>query len=145
MSLALELQARGHEPVIATMENYREKVANAGFSFAPVRPDFPHPKEQDPEMIEKILQPMTGAKFLVEEIIHAALRDSYFDLLRIVDVPICLSLIRGACRSTGRIQDRYPLDFYSAGSALVLLLLMIRQPRLSGTGQIICTYSVHAS
>jgi rhamnosyltransferase subunit B len=85
MSLALELQARGHEPVIATMENYREKVANAGFSFAPVRPDFPHPKEQDPEMIEKILQPMTGAKFLVEEIIHAALRDSYFDLLNIVD------------------------------------------------------------
>jgi len=85
MSLALELQARGHEPVIATMENYREKIENAGLSFAPVRPDFPHPKEQDPELIEKILQPMTGAKFLVEEIIHAALRDSYFDLLRIVE------------------------------------------------------------
>ena len=85
MSLAMELQTRGHEPVIATMENYREKIENAGLSFAPVRPDFPHPKEQDPELIEKILQPMTGAKFLVEEIIHAALRESYFDLLRIVE------------------------------------------------------------
>ena len=30
MALALELQARGHEPVMATMEFYREKITGAG-------------------------------------------------------------------------------------------------------------------
>src|SRR6478672_3874624 len=59
MSLAMELQSRGHEPVIATMEHYREKIEGAGLSFAPVRPNFQHPKEQDPELIAKILNPKT--------------------------------------------------------------------------------------
>ena len=34
MALALELQSRGHDPVIATMNYYREKVQNAGLTFA---------------------------------------------------------------------------------------------------------------
>jgi len=55
MALALELQSRGHEPVIATMNYYREKVQNAGLSFASVRPDFAQPKDQDPELINRLL------------------------------------------------------------------------------------------
>ena len=84
MSLAMELQSRGHEPVIATMEHYREKIEGAGLSFAPVRPNFQHPKEQDPELIAKILNPKTGARYLTEEIIYRALPDSYLDLLEVV-------------------------------------------------------------
>ena len=34
MAIALELQRRGHTPVIATMEGYREKIEDAGL---PVR------------------------------------------------------------------------------------------------------------
>lgn len=81
MALGLELRARGHVPVIATMEIYREKVEAAGLEFAPVRPNFPQPKEQDREVIDKIMEPRTGPRFLMEEIVFPAVRDSYEDLL----------------------------------------------------------------
>jgi UDP:flavonoid glycosyltransferase YjiC (YdhE family) len=47
MAIALELQARGHVPVLATMEFYREKIEDAGLEFFPVRPNIPQPKEQE--------------------------------------------------------------------------------------------------
>jgi MGT family glycosyltransferase len=83
MSLAMELQSRGHEPVIATMEYYREKIQKAGLSFVPVRPNIPQPKEQAQELIDKIMNPMTGPRYLTEEVIFPAIRDSYFDLLEV--------------------------------------------------------------
>jgi rhamnosyltransferase subunit B len=85
MAIAMELQRRGHKPVIATMPIYREKLEGAGLEFAPVRPDVPQPREQDREFIEKLMQPMTGPRFLIEEVIFAAVRDSYADLLQAVD------------------------------------------------------------
>jgi rhamnosyltransferase subunit B len=84
MAIALELQRRGHAPCIATMEIYREKVASAGVEFAAARPDFPQPKQQDQEIIEKIMEPKTGPRFLIEECVFPAVRDSYADLLKIV-------------------------------------------------------------
>ena len=80
----MELQRRGHVPVIATMEIYREKIEGAGLEFAPVRPNIPQPKEQDPELIEKIMEPKTGPRFLTEGLIFPAVRDSYADLLKAV-------------------------------------------------------------
>ena len=84
MALAMELQQRGHTPVIATMEIYREKIEGADLEFVPVRPDIPQPKEQDGELIEKIMQPKTGPRFLMEELVFPAVRDSYADLLKAV-------------------------------------------------------------
>jgi rhamnosyltransferase subunit B len=84
MAIALELQSRGHEPVVATMEIYREKIKGAGLEFFPVRPDIPEPKDQDSDLIEKIMEPKTGSRFLVEEVIFPAVRDSYEDLLAAV-------------------------------------------------------------
>ena len=81
MSMALELLARGHEPVIATMEYYREKIEGAGLSFAPVRPNLAPPKDQEEELINKIMDPKSGPKFLTEEVIFSAIRESYSDLL----------------------------------------------------------------
>lgn len=85
MAVALELRRRGHTPVIATMEIYREKVETAGLEFAPVRPNIPQPKEQDQELIDKIMEPRTGPRFLMEELVFPAVRDSYQDLLVAVD------------------------------------------------------------
>ena len=82
MSIAFELQARGHDPVIATMEAYREKILGAGLSFAAVRPDIPAPGEQGDELISRIMQPLSGPKFLMEEVIFPAIRDAYGDLTR---------------------------------------------------------------
>jgi rhamnosyltransferase subunit B len=85
MAIAMELQRRGHVPVIATMEIYREKIEGAGLEFVPVRPNIPQPKEQDPELIRKIMEPRTGPRFLMEEVVYPAVRDSYADLLGAVE------------------------------------------------------------
>lgn len=84
MAIAMELQSRGHTPVVATMEIYREKIEGAGLEFFPVRPNIPQPKEQDAELIGKIMEPKTGARFLTEELIFPAVRDSYDDLVQAV-------------------------------------------------------------
>jgi len=81
MAIAMELKRRGHKPVIATMDVYREKVEGIGVEFVPVRPHIAQPKEQDPELIEKIMEPMTGPRFLTEEVVFPAVRESYADLL----------------------------------------------------------------
>ncbi|MGH9880207.1 MAG: glycosyltransferase, partial [Pyrinomonadaceae bacterium] len=47
MAIAMELQARGHDPVIATSGLYQEKIEGAGLKFFPVRPNLPPPQEQD--------------------------------------------------------------------------------------------------
>jgi len=85
MAIALELQRRGHMPVIATMPGYRESIEAAGFSFAPIRPDVPFPKEQTSELVEKIMEPKTGPRFLTEGLIFPAVRDSYADLFKVVE------------------------------------------------------------
>jgi rhamnosyltransferase subunit B len=84
IAIAMELQRRGHAPVIATMEIYRAKIEGAGLEFAPVRPDIPQPSEQDEELIKKIMEPKTGPRFLTEGLIFPAVRESYEDLLKIV-------------------------------------------------------------
>ena len=85
LALGLELHRRGHAAVIATMEIYREKVENAGLEFAPVRPNIAQPKEQDEELIEKIMEPWTGPRFLMEEVVFPAVRDAYQDLLAAIE------------------------------------------------------------
>src|SRR5690349_1733530 len=84
MAIATELQSRGHEPVIATSDLYREKIEGAGLPFYPVRPNLPPPGDQAAELIERIMEPKTGGRFLTEEIIFPAVRDSYEDLLAAV-------------------------------------------------------------
>lgn len=84
MALAMELQSRAYVPVIATMEIYREKIEGAGLEFFPIRPNIPQPKDQDSDLMEKIMEPKTGARFLTEELIFPAVRDSYADLLQAV-------------------------------------------------------------
>ena len=41
VAIALELKARGHTPVFATSEVYREKMDMLGLEFHPIRPDLP--------------------------------------------------------------------------------------------------------
>ena len=84
MAIAMELRSRGHVAVIATMEVYREKIEDAGLEFAPVRPNIPQPQAQESDLIDKIMEPKTGSRFLTEELIFPAVRDSYDDLLAAV-------------------------------------------------------------
>jgi rhamnosyltransferase subunit B len=85
MAIASELRARGHRPVIATSELYREKLQAAGFDFVPVRPHIPPPQEQDVAMMEKVMNPKSGSGFLLNEMLFPFVRDGYEDLLRAID------------------------------------------------------------
>ena len=84
MAIAMELQARGHKPVIATSALYREKIEGVGLRFAPVRPNLPPPQEQDQELMNRVMEPKAGPKYLMEELIFPHVRDGYADLLAVV-------------------------------------------------------------
>jgi len=85
MAIALELRARGQLPVIATSGLYREKIEGAGLAFAPLRPDLPPPREQDQEMMDRIMEPKSGPKYLMEELIFPYVREGYADLMQAVE------------------------------------------------------------
>ena len=85
MAIAMELRARGHQPVIVTSELYREKLQTAGLDFVPSRPHIPSPQEQDPVMLEKILNPKSGTAYLLNELLFPFVRDGYEDLLPAVE------------------------------------------------------------
>ena len=84
MAIAFELRRRGHNPVIATSELYREKMLASNFEFIPVSPHIPPPEAQDAEMMEKVMHPRRGSEFLLHEMLFPFLRDAYRDLLEAV-------------------------------------------------------------
>ena len=84
MAIATELQQRGHHPVIATSELYREKIRSAALEFVPVSPHIPPPQDQDSETMEKVMDPRRGSGFLLHDLLFPFLRGSYEDLLQAV-------------------------------------------------------------
>jgi MGT family glycosyltransferase len=85
MAIAAELRARGHQPVVATCESYREKMESAGFEFAPVRPNVPPPQEQDQVMMDRVMHPRSGSGYLLNEMLFPFVREGYEDLLKAVE------------------------------------------------------------
>ena len=81
VAIALELKARGHAPVIATSEVYREKMDALSINFHSVRP--PMPSLDDPEevgkVIEGVMDPRVGGEKVMEMLLPY-LRDIYEDL-----------------------------------------------------------------
>jgi rhamnosyltransferase subunit B len=68
IAIALELKARGHSPVIATSEVYREKMDALGLEFHPVRPDIPsydNPEELS-RLSEELIEPRGGTEKVIE-------------------------------------------------------------------------------
>ena len=81
IAIALELKARGHRPLIATSEVYREKMEAAGIEFHPVRPDVPS-YDHTPELqalVERLIDQKQGPA-AIGDLILPHLRDIYADL-----------------------------------------------------------------
>jgi UDP:flavonoid glycosyltransferase YjiC (YdhE family) len=81
VAIALELKARGHQPVIATSEIYREKMETVGLEFFPVRPDMP--SVDQPDEMARLLEDAMDAKRgpeAVGNMIIPYLREIYADL-----------------------------------------------------------------
>ena len=85
IALALEMKRRYIEPVIATTENYREKVESLGIDFHPIRPELPQPETSEyREMMDGVVDPNTGAEYLFKRLLVPAVRGMYQDLSRAV-------------------------------------------------------------
>jgi len=81
IAIALELKARGHHPVFATSEVYREKMDSAGIDFHPVRPIVPsyYQPEVLADFIGRACDPKTGTE-VIADMILPHVRDIYDDL-----------------------------------------------------------------
>jgi rhamnosyltransferase subunit B len=80
MALALELQRRGHEAIIATSELYRSKIEGEGLKFHATRPDLPPPRESH-ELIRRVADARSGTQYLFSQLLMPRLRNAYDDLL----------------------------------------------------------------
>jgi rhamnosyltransferase subunit B len=86
LAIALELKARGHTPVIATSEVYREKMEAQGIEFCPVRPEVP--SFDQPEELGKLVEEVMDARDGPERVMKMLLpqlRDIYDDLSAAVE------------------------------------------------------------
>lgn len=81
IAIALELKARGHSPVIATSEVYREKMDALGLELHRVRPDLP--AYDDPDELSRLsvelMEPRGGTEKVIG-LLTPNLRDVYEDL-----------------------------------------------------------------
>jgi UDP:flavonoid glycosyltransferase YjiC (YdhE family) len=80
IAVALGLQARGHDAVIATSGYYQRKIESLGLGFRAVRPDHPD-QENEHELIRRIMDRRSGSRYVICDLIMPALRDSYDDTL----------------------------------------------------------------
>jgi rhamnosyltransferase subunit B len=84
IAIALGLEARGHEAILATSGFYRGKVEALGIGFRAVRPDMPD-LDADPGLMRRIMDRRLGSECVIRELIMPALRQSYEDTLVAAD------------------------------------------------------------
>ncbi|HEY6935585.1 MAG TPA: glycosyltransferase [Terriglobales bacterium] len=84
MGLALELQRRGHQPLIATSSIYRQKIEAEGIAFRGIRPELPR---MDQELMRQVFDRRKGTEFIFRHILMPNLRDSYQDLAAVAGDP----------------------------------------------------------
>ncbi len=77
IALAIELQKRGHTPIISTWEGYREKIGELGFEFYPLRPNV---DPTDPELNRRVMDEKTGPEAVIRDLIFPSLHEMYEDL-----------------------------------------------------------------
>lgn len=81
IAIALELKARGHSPVMATAEVYREKMDAAGIEFHPIRPDMPSYEDEEAlvKLSAELIDPHIGTEKVLK-LFTANPREVYDDL-----------------------------------------------------------------
>src|SRR5512134_3133697 len=77
IGLGRALAARGHKVALAAPRFYQPHVEAAGLECRPMRLDG---DPSDSEMVERIMDPVRGAEYLVRELLMPRLEDTYEDL-----------------------------------------------------------------
>jgi rhamnosyltransferase subunit B len=80
IAVALGLQARGHEAIIATSRHHRQRIEDRGIRFHAVRPDGPN-LDHDRDTMRRIMDRRKGSEYVIREIVLPALQESYEDVL----------------------------------------------------------------
>ncbi len=81
VAVARELAQRGHRPLIATFDEYRENVEAAGIGFAPLRPSMAGFGDKA-EVMHQLIDPWRGPKLMIRGMFLPHLRETYEDLAR---------------------------------------------------------------
>jgi UDP:flavonoid glycosyltransferase YjiC (YdhE family) len=84
LALAKELKFRGHRPLIATLDRYREAVEGEGIEFAVMRP-LESQFGTTQEVVRQIIHPCKGPEYLIRRVVMPFVRESYDDLYRLSD------------------------------------------------------------
>lgn len=79
LALALELKRRGHYPVMATCEVYRDKVEGEGLCFTPMRPNVGKLRDQ-PDLFKRAFDPLWGPEYIIRELMVRPIAESFADL-----------------------------------------------------------------
>lgn len=82
LAIALELQTRGHRPVIATTDRYAEKIAATGIEFHAVRPDASLFGDER-ELLRLVMDSTTGSQHVIREVMLPNLKNAYVDTLAV--------------------------------------------------------------
>ena len=153
IALALELQRRGHVPVLAVPELFRPKIVSLGLEFAPVGPIL---DPEDNQLVAMLMDIRKGTERTLREILFPAIRQSYRELLAAVeaqggaDLMLAGELVYQApivAEVTGIPWASYvlaPLSFFSRYDAPVLPpypMLARLQPALPGMGRVIARFA----
>lgn len=77
IALALELRNRGHEPVLCTLEMYREKIETLNLRFHPLRA-MP-PQEIDTELMKQAMDLRRGPEFIIRKLLMPSIQTAYED------------------------------------------------------------------
>jgi UDP:flavonoid glycosyltransferase YjiC (YdhE family) len=77
IALALGLQQRGYQAVIATIPFYRDYVGDAGLPFYPIRPDM---SPEDKDLLRRAMHPSKGPAVILKDIVLPYIHESYADL-----------------------------------------------------------------
>ncbi|HVJ08507.1 MAG TPA: glycosyltransferase [Acidisarcina sp.] len=153
IALALELQRRGHHPVLAVPELYRRKIEPLGLGFSPLRPDI---DPDDNRLAAMVYDLKKGTERGLRDFLFPVLRQSYDDLLSAVradggaDLLLAGELAYAApivAEVTGTPWASYvlaPLSFFSAYDPPVLPpypTLARLEPFLPGMGHIVAHFA----
>ena len=82
LAIALELQHRGHQAIIATSEHHRPKIEAVGLQSRAIRPDISF---DDRALHRRLTEPKRGLERVIREFMLPVLRATYDDLLAAVE------------------------------------------------------------
>ncbi len=128
VALALGLQSRGHEAILATGECYRRKIEGLGIGFRAVRPDCAW--VADPVVMRRLAHPRWGMIRAVQ-VPLMSLRESYDDTLAAAEGT---DLLVGnmAAYATGIVAEKKGLPWVSAMHSPTLFFSAYDPPLIPG-------------